>query len=147
MLSSFYFGAKYTLTTVGFFADHRSSSIAFLPQVCVHRYFGKRFSCIDHFLVTAFAQFTHRESLRDIESCLRAQNNKLYHMGIRSKISQSTLADANELRNWSIHADLAQTLIKIASPLYVEEDLGIELDNIIMHSTHQRSIFAYIFSP
>ena len=117
---------------------------------CVHRYLGeryvKRFSCLDQFLVMAFAQLTHRESLRDIEACLRAQNNKLYHMGIRSKISQSTLADANELRNWSIHADLAETLIKIASPLYAEEDLGIELDNIIMHSTHQRSIFAYLFS-
>ena len=65
----------------------------------------------------AFAQLTHRESLRDIEACLRAQNNKLYHMGIRSKISRSTLADANEQRNWSIHADFAQSLIKIARPL------------------------------
>ena len=88
---------------------------------CVHRYLGeryvKRFSCLDQFLVMAFAQLTHRESLRDIEYCLRAQNNKLYHMGIRSKISRSTLADANEQRNWSIHADFAQSLIKIARPL------------------------------
>jgi len=95
----------------------------------------------------AFAQFTHRESLRDIESCLRAQYNMLYHMGIRTKISQSIPAYANELRNWSFLADLAQSLIKIASPLYAEEDLGIELDNIIMLSTHQRSILAYLFSP
>ena len=95
----------------------------------------------------AFAEFTYRESLRDIESCLRAKYNMLYHMGIRSKITQSTLTDANELRNWSFNADLAQSLIKIASPLYAEEDLGIELDNIIMLSTHQRSILAYLFSP
>ena len=78
---------------------------------CVQRYLGeryvKRFSCLDQFLVMAFAQLTHRESLRDIEACLRAQNNKLYHMGIRSKISRSTLADANEQRNWSIHADFS----------------------------------------
>ncbi len=102
---------------------------------CVQRYLGeryvKRFSCLDQFLVMAFAQLTHRESLRDIEACLRAQNNKLYHMGIRSKISRSTLADANEQRNWSIHADFAQSLIKIARPLYAEEDLGIELDNTV----------------
>ena len=102
---------------------------------CVPRYLGeryvKRFSCLDQFLVMAFAQLTLRESLRDIESCLRAQNNKLYHMGIRSKISRRTQADANAQRNWNIHADFAQSLIKIARPIYAEEDLGIELDNTV----------------
>ena len=88
---------------------------------CVQRYQGecyvKRFRCLDQFLVMAFAQLTHRRSLRDIESCLRAQNNKLYHMGMRSIISRSTLADANEQRNWRIHAEFAPSLIKIARPL------------------------------
>ena len=102
---------------------------------CVKHYqderYVKRFRCLDQFLVMAFGQLTHRESLRDIESCLRAQNNKLYHMGIRSIISRSTLADANEQRNWKIHAKFAQSLIKIARLLYAEEDLGIELDNTV----------------
>jgi transposase len=79
----------------------------------------------------AFAQLTYRESLRDIEACLRAQKNKLYHMGIRATISRSTLADANEKRDWRIYADFAQALIKIARPLYAEEDLGLDLDNTI----------------
>ncbi len=82
---------------------------------CVTRYRGhdniRSFSCLDQYLCMAFAQLTYRESLRDIEACLRAQQTKLYHMGIRGRVSRSTLADANERRDWRIHADLAQTLI------------------------------------
>ncbi len=102
---------------------------------CVARYQGNRytksFSCLDQYLCMAFAQLTHRESLRDIEACLRAHKDKLYHMGIRGKISKSTLADANENRDWRIYADFSQTLIKIARPLYAQEDLGLDLDNTI----------------
>jgi hypothetical protein len=76
-----------------------------------------------------FAQLTHRESLRDIEACLQAQSSKLYHMGLRSSISRSTLADANEQRDWRINPDFAQTLIKIAQPLYASEELGLDLKN------------------
>src|SRR3990167_1592518 len=108
-----------------------------LPEFhkCVTKYQGdyriKNFSCLDQFLSLAFAQLTYRESLRDIESCLRSQNTKLYHMGIRGKISRSTLADANEIRDWKIYADFAQVLIKIARPLYKNEDLGLELETTI----------------
>jgi len=102
---------------------------------CVQRYNGhykvKSFSCLDQYLCMSFAQLTYRESLRDIEACLRAQQNKLYHMGIRSKISRSTLADANESRNWRIYADFAQSLINIARRLYIDEDFGLELDNTV----------------
>ena len=77
----------------------------------------KFFSCLDQFLCMAFAQLSYRESLRDIESCLRAMQNKLYHMGIRSRVSRSTLADANEKRDWRIYAEFAQVLIKIARDL------------------------------
>ena len=102
---------------------------------CVDRYQGehyvKQFRCLDQYLSMAFAQLTYRESLRDIEACLRAQKNKLYPMGIRATISRSTLADANEKRDWRIYADFAQALIKIARPLYAEEDLGLDLDNTI----------------
>ncbi len=102
---------------------------------CISRYNGNRytksFSCLDQFLCMAFAQLTFRESLRDVEACLRAQNKKTYHMGIRGSISKSTLADANENRNWHIYSDFAHALIEIARPLYVEEDLGLELDNTI----------------
>lgn len=102
---------------------------------CVARYHGNRykktFSCLDQDLCMAFAQLTFRESLRDIEACLRAQKDKLYHMGIRGGVSRSTLADANERRDWRIYADLAQALIGIARPLYADEDLGIELDNTV----------------
>ncbi len=77
----------------------------------------------------AFAQLTYRESLRDIEACLRAQKNKLYHMGIRTKMSRSTLADANERRDWRIYSDLAQSLISTARNLYANEDFGAVLDN------------------
>jgi hypothetical protein len=79
----------------------------------------------------AFAQLTYRESLRDIEACLQAQSNKLYHMGIRSRVSRSTLADANEKRDWRIYADFAQSLIQTARRLYADEDLGLELDSTV----------------
>jgi hypothetical protein len=102
---------------------------------CVQRYQGnryvKRFACSDQYRCMAFAQLTYRESLRDIEACLRAQQNKLYHIGIRARVSRSTLADANELRDWRIYADFAQSLIRTARRLYAEEDLGLELDNTV----------------
>lgn len=79
----------------------------------------------------AFAQLTYRESLRDVEACLRAQSGKLYHMGIRAKVSRSTLADANERRDWRIYADFAQAMIRTARPLYANEDLGLDMDNTI----------------
>jgi hypothetical protein len=102
---------------------------------CVTRYHGnynvKSFSCLDQFLCMAFAQLTYRESLRDIEACLRSMQSKLYHMGIRSKVSRNTLAYANENRDWRIYADFAQILIHIARDLYFDEDFGIELDNTV----------------
>ena len=102
---------------------------------CVNRYHGNRkiknFTCLDQFLCMAFAQLTYRESLRDIEVCLRAQHNKLYHMGIRSGIARNTLANANKTRDWRIYADLAQSLITTARGLYINEDLGLELDNTV----------------
>ena len=98
---------------------------------CVKRYCGdhkiQKFSCMDQFLCMAFAQLTYRESLRDIEVCLRGNPSKLYHMGIRSRISRSTLADANENRDWRIYADFAQILISIAKELYAKDDFGINL--------------------
>ena len=102
---------------------------------CVGRYRGehwiKRFSCLDQYLCMAFAQLTYRESLRDIEACLRAQGPKLYHMGIRGQVSRSTLADANEQRDWRIHADFAQALITIARRLYQGDGFAIDLDNTV----------------
>lgn len=98
---------------------------------CVARYQGdykvKSFSCLDHFFVLAFAQLTYRESLRDIQVSLRAQSNKLYHMGIRGGIARNTLANANAQRDWRIYADFAQRLIVQARALYADYDLGIEL--------------------
>ena len=98
---------------------------------CVIRYRGdhklRKFSCLDQFLCLAFAQLTYRESLRDIETCLRAMQSKLYHMGIRARISRSTLAEANENRDWRIYADFAQTLIATAKGLYSNEAFGVEL--------------------
>ncbi len=98
---------------------------------CVQRYRGhykvQSFSCLDQYLCMAFAQITYRESLRDIEVCLRAQGPKLYHMGIRGHVSRSTLADANERRDWRIHADFAQSLIRIARPLYLDDAFGVDL--------------------
>ncbi len=104
-------------------------------QTCVARYDGEyktsRFSCWDHFLCMAFAQLTYRESLRDIETCLRALQPKLYHVGIRARIARSTLADANETRDWRIYADFAQGLIRTARALYVDEPLAIDLANTV----------------
>ena len=101
-------------------------------QKCVARYRGdyqqKGFSCWDQFLAMAFAQLTYRESLRDIEACLRALGRKRYHMGFRSKVARTTLADANERRDWRIYADFAQVLIGMARPLYAEDPIGVELD-------------------
>lgn len=91
----------------------------------------KTFSCLDQFLCMAFAQLSYRESLRDIESCLRAMQNKLYHGGLRSRVSRSTLADANEKRDWRIYADFAQVLIHIARDLYADDDFGVELDETV----------------
>jgi hypothetical protein len=100
-------------------------------QICVDRYQGNRyvkeFSCWDQFLCLAFAQLTYRESLRDIEACLRTQQPKLYHMGFRGRVSRNTLAHANEVRNWRIYADFAQVLIGIARDLYRDEPFGVEL--------------------
>jgi len=102
---------------------------------CVARYGGsykvKSFSCLDQYLCMAFAQLTYRESLRDIEACLRAQAGKLYHMGINSRVSRSTLADANESRDWRIYADFAQSLIATARRLYAGESFGVDLKNTV----------------
>jgi hypothetical protein len=102
---------------------------------CVARYDGehkiKRFTCLEQFLCLAFAQLTYRESLRDIEACLRAHREKLYHMGIRSRISRSTLADANEVRDWRIYADFAQRLIGMARKLYAEDSFGVDLKETV----------------
>jgi len=102
---------------------------------CVDRYRGNYkvsiFSCWDQFLCMAFAQLTYRESLRDIETCLRALGPRLYHAGIRGHVSRSTLADANETRDFRIYADLAQVLIATARSLYADEDLGVELQQTV----------------
>ncbi len=99
---------------------------------CVARYHGdshsRGFSCLDQYLAMAFAQLTYRESLRDIEACLRSVGGKLYHMGLRGKVSRTTLADANETHDWRIFADLAQVLIGIARPLYANDPIGVDLD-------------------
>lgn len=108
-----------------------------LPQFrrCVRRYDGERrmrsFSCLDQFLCMAFAQLTFRESLRDIETCLRALQPKLYHAGIRGRVSRSTLADANERRDWRIYADFAQILIARARRLYADDDFGLDLQQTV----------------
>jgi transposase len=112
-----------------------SQLLEFLPiyefRQCVKRYQGqykiKSFSCWDQFLCMAFAQLTYRESLRDIEVCLRSRQEKLYHLGIRGRISRSTLADANEKRDWRIYADFCQILIAKARTLYADENFGVEL--------------------
>ena len=108
---------------------------SFQFQQCVARYNGNfkviTFTCLDQFLCMAFAQLTYRESLRDIEACLRVAKPKLYHMGIRGNISRNTLAHANENRDWRIYADFAQVLIKIARELYANETFGLELKNTV----------------
>jgi len=102
-------------------------------QKCVARYDGdhrhRSLSCWDQYLAMAFAQFTYRESLRDIEACLRSMSGKLYHMGFRSRIARSTLADANETHDWRIFADFAQHLIAVARPLHAEDPMGVHLDH------------------
>jgi hypothetical protein len=116
-----------------------SQLVDFLPsyqfQLCVDRYQGdryvKEFSCWDQFLCLAFAQLTYRESLRDIEACLRAQQPKLYHMGLRGQVRRNTLAHANEHRSWRIYADFAQILIATARALYRNEPFGVELSETV----------------
>jgi hypothetical protein len=104
-------------------------------QKCVSHYNGtykvKTFSCWDQYLSMAFAQLTYRESLRDIEACLRAAQPKLYHIGIRGNISRNTLANANQIRDWRIYADFAQVLIGRARKLYIHDSFGIELHNTV----------------
>jgi Domain of unknown function (DUF4372)/Transposase DDE domain len=104
-------------------------------QTCVARYDGdykaSRFSCWDQYLCMVFAQLTYRESLRDIEACLRAVQSKLYHVGIRTRVARSTLAEANETRDWRIYADFTQGLIRTARDLYVEEPLAVDLANTV----------------
>lgn len=112
-----------------------SQLMDFLPlyefRQCVERYDGNHkiqsFSCLDQFLCMAFAQFTYRESLRDIEACLRAAHSKLYHMGIRGRVSRNTLANANSVRDWRIYRDFGQVLIGIARPLYAGSGFGVEI--------------------
>ena len=116
-----------------------SQVIGFLPdrefRRCVARYDGdsrlRDFSCWDQYLTMAFAQLTYRESLRDIEACLRSMRGKLYHMGFHSRVARSTLADANELRDWRIFADFAQVLIRTARPLYAHDPIGVDLDQTL----------------
>ena len=116
-----------------------SQIMDFLPKKkfdrCVELYGGNRrmrsFSCFDQFLCMAFAQLTYRESLRDIECCLRAMQKKLYHIGIRGNVSRSTLADANENRDWRIYCDFAQILIQEARRLYANDDFGLELKETV----------------
>jgi hypothetical protein len=91
----------------------------------------RSFNCLDQFLCMAFAQLTYRESLRDIEACLGAQPAKLYHLGVRGKVKRSNLADANETRDWRIHCEFAQALIRIARCLYAGEPLGVDLDDTV----------------
>jgi len=116
-----------------------SQLIDYLPKhefrKCVERYAGnyrvRRFSCWDQFLCMAFAQLSYRESLRDIVACLRSQQRRLYHLGIRGAVSRSTLADANEARDWHIYADFAQALIPEARRLYRDEPWGLDLAHTV----------------
>jgi hypothetical protein len=109
--------------------DHLS---AYEFQKCVNRYRGdahlRGFSCLDQLLTMAFAQLTYRESLRDIEACLRSISGKLYHIGFRGKVARTNLAAANEAHDWRIFADFAQVLIGVARPLYVADAIGVDLD-------------------
>jgi hypothetical protein len=116
-----------------------SQLIDFLPEyqfrTCVERYHGNRglkgFSCWNHFLCMSFAQLTYRESLRDIEACLRSLKSKLYHNGIHCKVSRSTIAYANENRDWRIYADFAYILINEAKKLYINDKFEVELDETV----------------
>ncbi len=113
--------------------------MSFVPHYeftqCVKRYGGnyrvRSFSCWDQFLCMVFAQLTCRESLRDIETCLRVMQSKLYHLGLRGKVSRSTLADANETRDWRIYADFARLLIDTARRLYAKEEFGVQLEQTV----------------
>jgi hypothetical protein len=113
-----------------------SQLLGFLPdrefRRCVARYGGdarpRGFSCWDQYLSMAFAQLTYRDSLRDIEACLRSLAGKLYHMGFHGRVSRSTLADANDAHDWRIYADFAQVLIRMARPLYASDAIGVDLD-------------------
>lgn len=113
-----------------------SQLLGFLPdrefRRCVARYGGdvrpRGFSCWDQYLAMAFAQLTYRDSLRDIEACLRSLGGKLYHMGFHGRVSRSTLADANDAHDWRIYADFAQGLIRIARPLYAADPIGVDLE-------------------
>ena len=117
-----------------FFAGNGASTPAYVPRY-VHRYHGnhyvKSLTCVDQFLCMAFAQLIYRESLRDIEVCLRAHQDKLYHMGIRGTVSRNTLAHANKMRDWRMYAELAPALVRIARALYAEDGLGLDLDNTV----------------
>src|SRR3974390_182532 len=116
-----------------------SQLISFLPdrefRRCVARYQGdwrlREFSCWNQYLAMAFAQLTYRENLRDIEACLRSLQGKLYHLGFRGNVARSTLADANESRDWRIFADFAHRLIATARGLYVQQPIGIALDRAL----------------
>jgi len=116
-----------------------SQVMDFLPRhkfrQCVNRYQGnyriRSFTCLDQFMCMTFAQLTYRESLRDIECCLRVMQEKLYHIGIRGKVSRSTLADANEKKDWRIYSDFAQVLIHEARQLYANDDFGLELEETV----------------
>jgi uncharacterized protein DUF4372/DDE family transposase len=113
-----------------------SQLISFLPdrefRRCVARYGGdarpRGFSCWDQYLAMAFAQLTYRDSLRDIEACLRSLGGKLYHIGFRGRVARSTLADANEAHDWRIYADFAQVLIRMARPLYAADPMDVDLE-------------------
>jgi len=118
---------------------------------CVARYAGehkvKSFSCLDQYLCMAFAQLTYRESLRDIESSLRAQAAKLYHLGIRGNVSRNTLANANATRDWRIYASFAERLISIARGLYAEEPFGVDLaETVYALDPNYQPIFFYMRS-
>jgi Domain of unknown function (DUF4372)/Transposase DDE domain len=116
-----------------------SQLMDFLPSQefrrCVDRYKGnyklQRFSCWDQFLCMAFAQLTYRESLRDIEACLRSAGTKLYHMGIRNRVARNTLANANQVRDWRIYADFAHALIATARELYIGDSFGLDLQQTV----------------
>ena len=118
---------------------------------CVYRYQGnfsvKHFNCLEQFRVMAFAQMTYRESLRDTVTCLRSQNSKLYRMGIQSTVSKSTLADANEVRDWRIYADFAKHLIGIARKLYQKEPLVVDIEQTVYALIPQLLTCACPYSP
>lgn len=118
---------------------------------CVERYNGnykiKSFSCWDQYLCMAFAQLTYRESLRDIQACMRATQSRLYHLGIRGRVSRNTLAHANQTRDWRIYADFAQVLFAKARRIYAADSFGIELDQMVYVLDSTTSISAWPLSP